>query len=82
MGSPPTHPANRTPPYRNQPVSLPNYEPAGELKIGQVGIANLKIRTLDIAALAEEMRRAGFHEVSYRAMTGGIVFLHAGVKAL
>ena len=38
-------------------MSLPNYEPAGELKIGQVGIANLKIRTLDIAALAEEMRQ-------------------------
>ncbi len=38
-------------------VSLPNYEPAGELKIGQVGIANLKIRTLDIPALAEEMRQ-------------------------
>ena len=38
-------------------MSLPNYEPAGELKIGQVGIANLKIRTLDIPALAEEMRQ-------------------------
>ena len=36
----------------------------------------------DEGTLAEEMRRAGFHEVSYRAMTGGIVFLHAGVKAL
>ncbi|HML62964.1 MAG TPA: class I SAM-dependent methyltransferase, partial [Solidesulfovibrio sp.] len=36
----------------------------------------------DEGTLAEEMRRAGFQEVSYRAMTGGIVFLHAGVKAL
>lgn len=37
--------------------SIPNYEPAGELKIGQVGIANLRIRTLDIPALADEMRQ-------------------------
>jgi septum site-determining protein MinC len=34
----------------------PNYEQAGELKIGQVGIANLRVRTLDVARLAEEMR--------------------------
>jgi septum site-determining protein MinC len=33
-----------------------DYEPAGELKIGQVGIANLRIRTLDVAQLASEMR--------------------------
>ncbi|HSM10044.1 MAG TPA: septum site-determining protein MinC [Lysobacter sp.] len=33
-----------------------DYEQAGELKIGQVGIANLRIRTLDVARLAEEMR--------------------------
>jgi septum site-determining protein MinC len=33
-----------------------NFEPAGELKIGQVGIANLRIRTLDIERLAAEMR--------------------------
>lgn len=33
-----------------------DFEPAGELKIGQVGIANLRIRTLDIARLAAEMR--------------------------
>ncbi|MDQ2701904.1 MAG: septum site-determining protein MinC [Pseudomonadota bacterium] len=33
-----------------------DYEPAGELKIGQVGIANLRIRTLDTQRLAEEMR--------------------------
>ena len=32
------------------------FEPAGELKIGQVGIANLRIRTLDIDRLAAEMR--------------------------
>jgi septum site-determining protein MinC len=33
-----------------------SFEPAGELKIGQVGIANLRIRTLDIERLAAEMR--------------------------
>jgi len=33
-----------------------DFEPAGELKIGQVGIANLRVRTLDIARLAAEMR--------------------------
>ncbi|MEO6364970.1 MAG: septum site-determining protein MinC [Luteimonas sp.] len=33
-----------------------DYAQAGELKIGQVGIANLRIRTLDVAQLAEEMR--------------------------
>src|SRR5690606_22064292 len=32
-----------------------DYEPAGELKIGQVGIANLRLRTLDVARLAAEM---------------------------
>lgn len=32
------------------------YEQAGELKFGQVGIANLRIRSLDIQALADEMR--------------------------
>jgi len=31
-------------------------EQAGELKIGQVGIANLRVRRLDIARLAAEMR--------------------------
>ena len=34
----------------------PNYEQAGDVKIGQVGIANLRIRQLDIARLADEMR--------------------------
>jgi septum site-determining protein MinC len=33
-----------------------DYEPAGELKIGQVGIANLRVRTLNVAQLAAEMR--------------------------
>jgi septum site-determining protein MinC len=33
-----------------------DYEQAGELKIGQVGIANLRIRTLDVAQLTREMR--------------------------
>lgn len=32
-----------------------DYEQAGELKIGQVGIANLRIRTLDVERLAQEM---------------------------
>lgn len=35
--------------------AVANYEPAGELKIGQVGIANLRVRTLDVAQLAAEM---------------------------
>lgn len=38
------------------PADLPNYEQAGELKFGQVGIANLRIRTLDVRQLAAEMR--------------------------
>ncbi|WP_222565067.1 septum site-determining protein MinC [Novilysobacter antarcticus] len=33
-----------------------DYEPAGELKIGQVGIANLRIRSLDVERLASEMK--------------------------
>ena len=33
----------------------PNYEQAGELKIGQVGIANLRIQALDIPKLQAEM---------------------------
>src|SRR5690606_20404434 len=38
-------------------ATLPgSYEQAGELKIGQVGIANLRVRTLDVAALVAEMR--------------------------
>ena len=35
---------------------IPDYEQAGELKIGQVGIANLRIRTLDVDRLVGEMR--------------------------
>ena len=37
-------------------AALPDYEQAGELKIGQVGIANLRIRTLDVDKLVAEMR--------------------------
>ncbi len=33
-----------------------DFEPAGELKIGQVGIANLRVRSLDVGRLADEMR--------------------------
>ncbi len=33
-----------------------DYTPAGELKIGQVGIANLRVLTLDVEQLAVEMR--------------------------
>ncbi len=33
-----------------------NYELAGDLKIGQVGIANLRVRTLDVDRLGAEMR--------------------------
>ncbi|MGY1425382.1 septum site-determining protein MinC [Lysobacter sp. A289] len=37
-------------------TAVTDYEPAGELKIGQVGIANLRIRSLDVPRLTEEMR--------------------------
>jgi septum site-determining protein MinC len=37
-------------------VALPGFEQAGELKIGQVGIANLRVRTLDVERLVLEMR--------------------------
>ncbi len=33
-----------------------DYEQAGELKIGQVGIANLRVRTMDVARLVQEMK--------------------------
>ncbi|MEF9418802.1 septum site-determining protein MinC [Xanthomonas citri] len=33
-----------------------DFEQAGELKIGQVGIANLRVRTLDVSRLVQEMR--------------------------
>ena len=33
-----------------------DYAQAGELKFGQVGIANLRVRTLDVAQLVTEMR--------------------------
>lgn len=35
---------------------MQDFEQAGELKVGQVGIANLRIRTLDVERLAAEMR--------------------------
>ena len=37
-------------------AALPGFEQAGELKIGQVGIANLRVRTLDVDRLVAEMR--------------------------
>ncbi len=37
-------------------VARPGLEQAGELKFGQVGIANLRVREFDIDALAAEMR--------------------------
>jgi septum site-determining protein MinC len=37
-------------------ASTLNYELAGDLKIGQVGIANLRVRTLDVERLGAEMR--------------------------
>ena len=40
----------------NASPATPNYELAGDLKIGQVGIANLRVRTLDVARLGAEMR--------------------------
>ncbi|WP_374605323.1 septum site-determining protein MinC [Arenimonas sp.] len=36
-------------------AASPDYEQAGELKFGQVGIANLRVRTLDARRLADEM---------------------------
>lgn len=37
-------------------AAIPDYEQAGELKIGQVGIANLRIRSLDVGRISNEMR--------------------------
>ncbi len=37
-------------------ASTPDYAQAGELKIGQVGIANLRVRVLDVPKLVAEMR--------------------------
>lgn len=39
----------------NVAAQIPDYEQAGELKFGQVGIANLRVRTLDPVRLAAEM---------------------------
>ncbi|QQP99822.1 septum site-determining protein MinC [Lysobacter enzymogenes] len=50
-------PGRRAAPHRDLPVSVAvDYEQAGELKIGQVGIANLRVRSLDVPRLVEEMR--------------------------
>jgi septum site-determining protein MinC len=38
------------------PIKPVSYEQSGEVKFGQVGIANLRIQTLDIVALCHEMR--------------------------
>lgn len=48
-----------------------DYEQAGELKIGQVGIANLRVRTLDVARLVQEMRE--------RVSRAPKLFAHAAV---
>jgi septum site-determining protein MinC len=48
-----------------------DYEQAGELKIGQVGIANLRIRALDPSRLAAEMRE--------RVKSAPKLFQHAAV---
>ena len=37
-------------------AQIPDYEQAGELKFGQVGIANLRIRNLDVEKLKIEMQ--------------------------
>ncbi len=37
-------------------MTISSYEQAGELKIGQVGIANLRIKSMDISQLVAEMR--------------------------
>lgn len=37
-------------------TAAPNFEQAGELKIGQVGVANLRVRELEVARLVAEMR--------------------------
>lgn len=36
---------------------LPNFEPVGELKFGQVGIANLRLKSLDDDTLAQELKQ-------------------------
>jgi septum site-determining protein MinC len=36
--------------------TLPNFEPVGELKFGQVGIANLRLKSLDGDTLAQELK--------------------------
>ncbi|MBN8223654.1 MAG: septum site-determining protein MinC [Xanthomonadales bacterium] len=51
--------ASRAPTVRRVPdvaLAANDYEQAGELKIGQVGIANLRVRSLDVDQLVREMR--------------------------
>ena len=61
------------------PVS--NFEPAGELKIGQVGIANLRIRSLDVERLAAEMRERVQHAPKLFDR-GAVVVDFGGLSAL
>jgi septum site-determining protein MinC len=58
VGRHPAHGGGRPPGHGHLTVAAAtfDYEPAGELKIGQVGIANLRVRTLDVGKLGEEMR--------------------------
>ena len=62
-----------------------DYEQAGELKFGQVGIANLRIRTLDPARLAAEMaeRQAAEQKIEvlafYDSLTAAITPLLANL---
>ncbi len=52
-------------------AALPDYEQAGELKFGQVGIANLRLRHFDIERLAAEMAE--------RVQRAPKMFAHAAV---
>ena len=53
------------------PSATLDYEQAGELKIGQVGIATLRVRTMNIPQLVEEMRE--------RVARAPKLFKHAGI---
>lgn len=52
-------------------MAISDYEQAGELKIGQVGIANLRVRTPDVRQLGAEMRE--------RVQRAPNLFAHAAV---
>lgn len=57
MAAAAAHPASGPPRHGHVRMSaVVDYAQAGELKFGQVGIANLRVRTLDVAQLAAEMR--------------------------